>query len=95
MTGRRAFRSFIRKTNPTDPRQVEQKELLGLLLGDRRGASAILEYAGGDLRNLDGLDLRDIAGIPGVGEATAARLVALFALLDQMLGQPQPATSTG
>lgn len=92
MTGRRAFRAFTAKRSPVAPHEIEQETLLGLLLGDRRGAKAILEYSGGDLRKLDGLDLRDLAGIPGVGEATAARVAALFALIDRLL---QPANPPG
>lgn len=88
MTGRRAFRAFTAKRAPITPHEIDQETLLGLLLGDRRGAKAILEYSGGDLRKLDGLDLRDLTGIPGVGEATAARIAALFALIDRLL---QPA----
>lgn len=92
MTGRRAFRAFTKKRAPLAPQEIEQETLLGLLLGDRRGARAILEYSGGDLRKLDGLDLRDLAGIPGVGEASAARVAALFALINRLL---QPANAPG
>ncbi|MCX7782650.1 MAG: hypothetical protein N2318_03285 [Meiothermus sp.] len=94
--GRTAFRNFTRKRNPIDPLASSQLELMTIILADRRSAESILAYAKGDLRNLNGTDLKDIASLPGVGEAAAAKVAAMFSLFRQLLNrQSQPSTSTG
>jgi DNA repair protein RadC len=68
------------------PEALSPAELLALLLGTgTRGRSAVtvgqglIEAAGG-LRRLSTRTLREVAALPGMGEARAARVVAAFAL---------------
>jgi|GEM_PF-3106971 len=94
--GRSAYRLFTRKNNPIRPDSAKQTELLAILLADRRSAESIMEYAKGDLRNLNGVELKELLGLPKVGEAAAAKLVSLFALIEHLLSRPlQPSESDG
>ncbi len=68
------------------PDALSGAELLAVLLGTgTRGRSAVevaqglLEAAGG-LRRLSTRTVREVAGVPGLGEARAARVLAAFAL---------------
>jgi DNA repair protein RadC len=68
------------------PEALSPADLLALLLGTgTRGRSAVtvgqglIESAGG-LRRLSTRTLREVAALPGMGEARAARVVAAFAL---------------
>ncbi|WP_299432146.1 hypothetical protein [uncultured Meiothermus sp.] len=95
--GRSAYRSFTRKKDPVRPDATRQLELMTVLLADARSAESIMGHAGGDLRNLNGIEIKELAALPGVGEAAAAKVIALFALLQQLLSprQPQPSVSDG
>ena len=94
--GRSAYRFFTRKNNPIRPDTAKQTDLLAILLADRRSAESIMEYAKGDLRNLNGVELKELLGLPKVGEAAAAKLVSLFALIEHLLSRPlQPSESDG
>jgi len=94
--GRSAYRLFTRKNNPIQPDSAKQTDLLAILLADRRSAESIMEYAKGDLRNLNGIELKELLGLPKVGEAAAAKIVALFALIEHLLSRPlQPSDSDG
>lgn len=95
--GRSAFRLFTRKSNPVTPTTAEQTELMTVLLADRRSAESIMRFAQGDLRNLNGIEIKELAALPGVGEAAAAKVIALFALLNQLLTPRQntPSVSDG
>jgi len=94
--GRSAYRLFTRKNNPIRPDTAKQTELLAILLADQRSAESIMEYAKGDLRNLNGIELKELLGLPKVGEAAAAKIVALFALIEHLLARPlQPSDSDG
>ena len=94
--GRSAYRLFTRKNNPIRPDTAKQTELLAILLADQRSAESIMEYAKGDLRNLNGVELKELLGLPKVGEAAAAKLVSLFALIEHLLSRPlQPSESDG
>ncbi|RIH76012.1 hypothetical protein Mterra_03921 [Calidithermus terrae] len=83
--GRMAFRAFTAKTTgrKRNPLEQPQQELLAVVLSSERAAQRVMEYAGGDLRNLDGCDVRDLAGIPDMGDGRAARLAAVLALMAQ------------
>jgi len=94
--GRSAYRLFTRKNNPIRPDSAKQTVLLAILLADRRSAESIMEYAKGDLRNLNGIELKELLSLPKVGEAAAAKLVSLFALIEHLLSRPlQPSDSDG
>ncbi len=94
--GRSAYRFFTRKNNPIRPDTAKQTDLLAILLADRRSAESILEYARGDLRNLNGIELKELIALPKVGEAAAAKIVSLFALIEHLLSRPlQPSESDG
>ena len=94
--GRSAYRLFTRKNNPIQPDSAKQTDLLTILLADRSSAESIMEYAKGDLRNLNGIELKELLGLPKVGEAAAAKIVALFALIEHLLSRPlQPSESDG
>lgn len=95
--GRSAFRLFTRKKEPIAPTTAKQTDLMAVLLADRRSAESIIGYAQGDLRNLNGVEIKELVALPGVGEAAAAKVVALFALLQQLLlpRQIQPSDSDG
>jgi len=94
--GRSAYRLFTRKNNPIQPDSAKQTDLLTILLADRSSAESIMEYAKGDLRNLNGIELKELLGLPKVGEAAAAKIVALFALIEHLLSRPlQPSDSDG
>jgi len=94
--GRSAYRFFTRKNNPIRPDTAKQTDLLTILLADRRSAESIMEYAKGDLRNLNGIELKELLSLPKVGEAAAAKLVSLFALIEHLLSRPlQPSDSDG
>jgi len=55
-----------------------------------------MEYAKGDLRNLDGIEVKELITLPKVGEAAAAKIVSLFALIEHLLSRPlQPSDSDG
>ncbi len=87
--GRSAYRYFTRKQNPVQPIAARQLELMTVLLADRRSAESIMAHAKNDLRNLNGIDIKELAELPGVGEAATAKLIALFALLHQLLSARQ------
>ena len=94
--GRSAYRLFTRKNNPIQPDSAKQTDLLTILLADRSSAESIMEYAKGDLRNLNGIELKELLGLPKVGEAAAAKIVSLFALIEHLLSRPlQPSDSDG
>lgn len=95
--GRSAFRLFTRKINPITPDTAQQTQLMTVLLADRRSAESIMSYAQGDLRNLNGIEIKELAALPGVGEAAAAKVIALFAMLNQLLTPRQnpPSASDG
>jgi len=94
--GRSAYRFFTRKNNPVRPDTAKQTDLLAILLADRRSAESIMEYAKGDLRNLNGIELKELIDLPKVGEAAAAKIVSLFALIEHLLSRPlQPSDSDG
>jgi DNA repair protein RadC len=94
--GRSAYRFFTRKNNPVRPDTAKQTDLLAILLADRRSAESIMEHAKGDLRNLDGIELKELVALPKVGEAAAAKIVSLFALIEHLLSRPlQPSDSDG
>jgi len=69
------------------PEALSLAELLALLVGSGhsgvsslRMAERILSSCGGKLRGMAALTAAELEGIPGVGEATAARLVAALEL---------------
>lgn len=95
--GRSAFRLFTRKNSPFVPTEAKQTELMTVLLADQQSAKSIMDYAQGDLRNLNGIEIKELAALPGVGEAAAAKVIALFALMNQLLSmrQPQPSNTDG
>ena len=94
--GRNAYRAFASKTAPVDVEALHQRELLTILLGSPAAASALMRAttslddpdAAPDLRSLIGMDIRDLAAIPGVGESSAAKVAALFGLLVQLARKP-------
>lgn len=95
--GRSAYRYFTRKQNPLQPNAAGQLELMTVLLADRRSAESIMAHANNDLRNLNGVEIKELAALPGVGDAATAKLIALFALLHQLLSprQHQPSDTDG
>ena len=70
------------------PRHLALGELLALLVGSGGGgtgsareiADRVAARAGGTLSRLAGLDVRELESVPGVGTATACRLVAALEL---------------
>ena len=78
------FRSLTRKLDPTDPQTLSDLAWLTVLIQDVRAARSLMVYAKGDIRNLAGLEMSDLAGFPNVGPGTAAKIAALFVLCSRM-----------
>jgi hypothetical protein len=89
---RRLYRSLTRKLDPTDPNSLSDQAWLGVLIQDVRAARSLMAYAKGDIRNLAGLEMNDLAGFPRVGEGTAAKIAALFI---SRMNADRPADPTG
>ena len=81
---RRLFRSLTRKLDATDPNTLTDQAWLSVLIQDVRAARSLMIYANGDIRNLAGLEMSDLAGFPNVGPGTAAKIAALFILCSRL-----------
>lgn len=60
-------------------------ELLYSLLENRRAADSISEALKGDIRAIHDWDVRDLVALPGVGEGTAGKLMALTELIRRLV----------
>lgn len=83
--GRNLLYGLMRKRDRLDIRHVGLADLLYTLLGDRQAARSIAEYANNDLRSLSGKSAIELLGLPGVGEAQVAKVIALFELTRRVM----------
>jgi hypothetical protein len=75
------FNRMIAKNEKFNPDKLSQVDLLIMLGLDRDTADTLVEYAKGDLFNLDGnLEVQDLLGVPGIAEGTVLKIVSLFVL---------------
>lgn len=93
MTGAKMYRLAAIKTEGRKPdwSAFTQLEALEVLTEDPPAAAALLEFANGDLRNLEGVNAANLIGIPHVGKGTAGKIIALV-LLFQHWAAPAPQT---
>ncbi|MCA9840249.1 MAG: hypothetical protein KC422_25285 [Trueperaceae bacterium] len=82
-TGRRFFHEVTRQYDPLDPYTVGQKKLLQILGFSAQASVNVLEFAKGDIYNLIGKDFDAVLALDGMGEAHAAKLIALFAMIHE------------
>jgi DNA repair protein RadC len=61
------------------------EDLLYVLLGNREAARSIVAETGGDLRRLAGMEVDDLAVLPGIGEGTVAKIAALFEIVTRII----------
>jgi hypothetical protein len=79
--GRRFYEECTREYAPLNPYELPQERLLQVLDINPRGASELVVYSGGNVFNLAEADPKDIEVVDGIGPASCAKLIALFALL--------------
>ena len=78
-------RLITRKRDPVSPAALSMEELLYTILGNRKGARSIVQETGGDLRRLAGMEVEDLMVLPGVGDATAAKVAVLFEIITRVV----------
>jgi len=76
--GEQIYQRLVRKNDPMTLADLSEEERLVLIFGQSQGVKELLAYAGGDLLNLVGRDLRELESIPGVGPALAAKVAAFM-----------------
>jgi DNA repair protein RadC len=79
--GERFFEHVIRAYDPLDPYELSENELLQIIGLSPKASLNLLERANGSLFNLSEIDIAELVDIDGVGKASAAKVIALFALV--------------
>lgn len=74
-----------RKRDPIRPESMSLAELLYSMLGNQKAAEAIADALNGDIRNIHNWDVRDLEALPGVGQGTVGKLVALVEIIRRLV----------
>lgn len=78
------FRMWSSKRRPHDPSAESFETLFETVLASPRAARSVMQECDGDPSNFDGYSLRQLSGIPHVGDASAARVAAVLAIHAKM-----------
>jgi DNA repair protein RadC len=77
--GERFFEHVIRAYDPVDPYELSENDLLQIMGLSPKASLNLLERADGSLFNLSEVNVEELVDIDGVGKASAAKIIALFA----------------
>lgn len=74
-----------RKRDPIPVEALSLAELLYPIFGNQKAAKSVADALKDDIRNIHDWDVRDLVALPGVGEGTVGKLLALTEIIRRLV----------